>query len=135
MGPMTLRLRLVLALVILLSAGLALFGFTTYSVYAHSQYQRLDSQIRDAVPFVTHQLSEQAGVTTTGAGPRPVGGGGSPQGSEPAGRNGGGGGPEGGGPPRGGPLATYGELRSPSGTVLTSVLLSNSTARPSLSTR
>jgi two-component system OmpR family sensor kinase len=139
MGPMTLRLRLVLALVILLSAGLALFGFTTYSVYAHTQYQRLDSQIRDAVPFVTHQLSEQAGLTASGAGPRPGGGGGGPpQGSGRGGPGAGGGsegGGDGGGPPRGGPLATYAELRSASGTVLASVLLSNSTVQPKLPTR
>ena len=31
---MTLRLRLVLGLVVLVTAGLAVFGFTTYQLYA-----------------------------------------------------------------------------------------------------
>ena len=60
---MTLRLRLVLALVVLVLAGLGLFGVATYSVYAHSQYQRLDDQIRSSVPFVTRQLTESSSPT------------------------------------------------------------------------
>ena len=43
---MTLRLRLVLALALLVTVGLAIFGFTTYSLYSHSEYQRLDDQLR-----------------------------------------------------------------------------------------
>ncbi|MDQ1461474.1 MAG: hypothetical protein QOI08_2958, partial [Actinomycetota bacterium] len=57
---MTLRLRLVVALFTLMLAGLGLFGVVTYIVYARSQYQRLDEQIRAAVPFATRQLAEQA---------------------------------------------------------------------------
>ena len=53
---MTLRLRLVLALVVLLTVGLAIFGFATYSLYAHAQYQRLDDQIASSVNAVTVQL-------------------------------------------------------------------------------
>ena len=44
---MTLRLRLVLALMVLLTAGLALFGAGTYFRYRQSQYDQLDAQILD----------------------------------------------------------------------------------------
>lgn len=44
---MTLRLRLVAALVALLTVGLAIFGVTTYGFYARSQYERLDDELRD----------------------------------------------------------------------------------------
>ena len=44
---MTLRLRLVAALVGLLTVGLAIFGVTTYGFYARSQYERLDDELRD----------------------------------------------------------------------------------------
>jgi len=46
----------VLALVGLLAVGLALFGFATYSLYARSEYQRLDDQITAAVPLVSRTL-------------------------------------------------------------------------------
>ncbi len=46
---MTLRLRLVLALTGLLAVGLALFGFATYTLYARSEYQRLDDQISSSI--------------------------------------------------------------------------------------
>ena len=59
---MTLRLRLVLALVVLLTAGLALFGVTTYSLYAHSQYQRLDIQLRSSEPQIHAALDMAAGL-------------------------------------------------------------------------
>ncbi|MHB8465366.1 MAG: sensor histidine kinase [Acidimicrobiales bacterium] len=66
---MTLRLRLVLALVVLLTAGLALFGVATYSLYAHSQYQRLDAQIRSAEPIVHSALERAAGYADQHAPP------------------------------------------------------------------
>ena len=47
---MTLRLRLVVGLVVLVLAGLAIFGFSTYSLYARTQYDRLDDELRNAVP-------------------------------------------------------------------------------------
>src|SRR4030088_900893 len=66
-GPMTLRLRLVLALVVLVTAGLALFGVVTYSLYARSQYEQLDGQIRRSSGIVTRQLTDRAGLTTAPA--------------------------------------------------------------------
>ena len=39
---MTLRLRLVLAISLLVVVGLAVFGFITYALYSRSQYRRLD---------------------------------------------------------------------------------------------
>ena len=50
---MTLRLRLVLAIMVLVLAGLTLFGFLTYSLYARSEYDR--ARLRDEEsPFVSH---------------------------------------------------------------------------------
>lgn len=60
---MTLRLRLVLAIVVLVAGGLALFGAATYTFYAHSEYQRLDAQIRSSLPIVAQQLDQAAGLT------------------------------------------------------------------------
>ena len=47
---MTLRLRLVVGLVILVLTGLAIFGFSTYTLYARTQYDRLDDELHTAVP-------------------------------------------------------------------------------------
>ena len=121
---MTLRLRLVLALVVLLTAGLALFGVATYSVYARSQYQRLDDQVRSSASFVTHQLVEAAGLASGGGKP-----GGGPGGGGPAGDGHGGDGRE---PPPQAPLTTYGELRDSSGAAIAHVQLVSSTALPRL---
>ena len=132
---MTLRLRLVLALVVLVTAGLSLFGVATYSLYARSQYQRLDDQVRSSTPFLTRQLDEAAGLVPgpsrgsgPGAGLAPPGGGGL-EGSPLPGDGGGRG--RGGGPPSA-PLATYGELRDRSDKVLSHVQLATSTAQPRL---
>ena len=57
---MTLRLRLVVALLALATAGLTVFGVVTFSLYAHSQYQRLDDQIRGSVPQMTAVLLDDA---------------------------------------------------------------------------
>ncbi|MGH9036231.1 MAG: hypothetical protein ACRD0O_10745, partial [Acidimicrobiia bacterium] len=59
---MTLRLRLVAGLVALVTVGLAIFGVTTYQLYARSQYDRLDQQAVDIVPLVSSQLAESAGL-------------------------------------------------------------------------
>ena len=138
---MTLRLRLVLALVALVTVGLAGFGLVTYVLYAHSEYQRLDTQIRSSEPLVQQQLDEAAGLTfgrnpATGGEPPtfPLGAGvegvGGPAG---AGAGVGGGGGAGGAPPVGVPAGTYyGELRSPTGTVLSYIPLSSSSAQPRL---
>src|SRR5947209_19542965 len=59
---MTLRLRLVLGLVVLVTAGLAVFGFATYTLYSRSQYDRLDAQLRASAPAVVPNLAGKAGV-------------------------------------------------------------------------
>ncbi|HKH05836.1 MAG TPA: histidine kinase dimerization/phospho-acceptor domain-containing protein, partial [Acidimicrobiales bacterium] len=53
---MTLRTRLVAALVLLTTAGLVVFGVVTYRAYATSQYDRLDDRLRTAVPVAAQQL-------------------------------------------------------------------------------
>src|SRR5437773_12349897 len=58
---MTLRIRLVLALLALLTVGLVIFGVATYSFYSRSQYKRLDDQVRASMPAVSRQLDEAAG--------------------------------------------------------------------------
>jgi len=102
----TLRLRLVLALAALLAVGLVLFGVTTYSFYARSERQRLDTQLLSAIPLVTTELRQAAGQ------------------AQPD-RNGGPGGPHGGPDGRGDgrpPVVvapgTYAELRTSAGTVV-----------------
>jgi two-component system, OmpR family, sensor kinase len=57
---MTLRWRLVGALVVLVIVGLGLFGIATYSLYSRSQYDQLDAGLRAAAPQVAHQLEFQA---------------------------------------------------------------------------
>jgi two-component system, OmpR family, sensor kinase len=107
---MTLRLRLVLALVGLLTVGLALFGFGTYYLYAHSQYERLDQQISASVTLATSQLEH---VRQNQSNPTGTGGGGFEPGRGPipgAGR--------GGPPPTYLPPGTYAELRDESGQVV-----------------
>jgi two-component system OmpR family sensor kinase len=90
---MTLRLRLVVALLVLLTAGLALFGAATYTFYRRDLYQHLDGQIVAAVPLVDRALDAELGIRSPG----------------------------GGGPDDGGvnvPLGTYGDMRDPTGRVL-----------------
>lgn len=59
---MTLRLRLVAGLVVLLTTGLAIFGFSTYGVYSRTEYDRLDDQLRNAVPYLGTYLLEKQGL-------------------------------------------------------------------------
>jgi two-component system, OmpR family, sensor kinase len=56
---MTLRLRLVVALVVLLTTGLVVFGVATYAFYARSEYDRLDDDLRAAVPKATSDLRHE----------------------------------------------------------------------------
>ncbi len=122
---MTLRLRLVAGLVALVTAGLAVFGLTTYQLYARSQYDRLDEQAVDIVPFVSSQLAEAAGLG--GAGDGHDGGPGNGHGRDS--------GPGDGGrrpPPVVVPPGTYADLRDAAGTVLARVQLSSTTAEPEL---
>jgi two-component system, OmpR family, sensor kinase len=57
---MTLRLRLVVALVVLVTVGLGIFGAVTYGLYSRSQYDRLDDQVRASVPVVSEALWKEA---------------------------------------------------------------------------
>jgi len=138
---MTLRLRLVLGLVVLVTAGLAVFGFATYELYSRSQYDRLDDQIRASAPAVVPQLARNAGLSSADGGSLGAGfGGGGPGHPEgPGGAPGGGdGGPGGGhddehhGPPTVVPLVGYAELRGADGVLVTSVAQSSSAAVPKL---
>ena len=91
---MTLRLRLVLALVALVAVGLVVLGATTYAAYSRSEYRQLDTQLRSSQTFVERQLDTQAGY---------------------------GGGPASGNPPGGAPPGgIYAELVNSAGTVLNS---------------
>ncbi|MCU1498436.1 MAG: integral rane sensor signal transduction histidine kinase [Acidimicrobiales bacterium] len=58
--PVTLRLRLVLALVVLSTAGLAVFGVTTYALYQRSVERRLDDQLAAALPPLSGRLVREA---------------------------------------------------------------------------
>jgi two-component system, OmpR family, sensor kinase len=105
---MTLRLRLVLALLTLVTFGLVIFGTVTYSLYARSLYQRIDDQLRNSVPLVTSNLRAAAGI-----GESPFQGG--PGGANFAGPDHDGNGPGG---PVLAPAGTYAELRNPDGDVV-----------------
>ena len=59
---MTLRARLVLALGVFVAAGLAAFGIATYVRYSKVEYERLDDQLRAALPTVSRQLSNAVGL-------------------------------------------------------------------------
>jgi two-component system OmpR family sensor kinase len=123
----TLRLRLVVALVVLVTVGLGVFGAVTYALYARSQYDRLDDQIRASVGLVSQELREEADLGHPFPGP---GGG---QGDDEGGQGDGGDG-------RGGyrdhpaavaPPGTYAELWR-DGEVLSSIQLSEGDDLPAL---
>ena len=121
---MTLRLRLVVGLVILVTVDLAIFGFATYELYARSQYDRLDDQIRASATAVVPDLARTAGLEQTG-----TGFGGGPPGRDGDGRGGKARRPA---PPTAVPLGTYSELRDPAGIVIESIALSSTTGTPEL---
>jgi two-component system, OmpR family, sensor kinase len=110
---MTLRLRLVLALVTLVTAGLAMFGVATYTLYSHSEYQRLDDEITASEAVVDSQLDRAAGYSEQVPGP-----------------SGHGGGPN--GPQAVVPPGTYAELRDASGAVLSRIQFTTTAAQPRL---
>jgi two-component system OmpR family sensor kinase len=60
---MTLRLRLVAALVVLLTVGLAIFGVATYGFYARSQYDELDRELKDLQSRSAMDLRRQVSGT------------------------------------------------------------------------
>ncbi len=91
---MTLRLRLVVALLLLTTAGLVVFGYGTYSVYSRAQYDRLDERLDTARTPVTAQLVRALEQSIDGTGGNT-------------------------GPPIPVPSGTYAELRDAGGTVLT----------------
>jgi len=149
---MTLRLRLVLALVALLTVGLALYGFATYSLYAHAQYDRLDAQIAASVNAVSTKLADNgttscsasnstntsgsattsttptsASTTETALNGQPLGYG-PPQGF-PGSTNQGG---DHGGRPVNLPPDTYAELRDSSGAVVSCIQVINTSTEPDL---
>src|SRR5436190_5943124 len=122
---MTLRLRLVLALVVLVAAGLALFGVATYSLYARSQYDALDRQIHASVPTVTRDLTKAAGLGGEGSGPAHQG---------PPGPHDNDSDHDGGSPLLVTP-GTYAELRNTAGAVVSYVQATSSSSRPRLADR
>ncbi len=124
---MKLRVRLTLALTALAAVGLVVFGFSTYSLYARSQYDSLDEQLRSSVVPVTVSLFEQlgGGGGQFGDGDDGAGSFGDQPGDQP-------GDPSHPQPPVVAPTGTYGELRSSDGTVLTAVQLSDDSAQPDI---
>ncbi|HEY3834593.1 MAG TPA: HAMP domain-containing sensor histidine kinase [Acidimicrobiia bacterium] len=113
---MTLRLRLVIALVMLTAVGLAVFGVATYSLYARSEYRRVDSAITASAQSVGRNLDGQAGLTN-----------GPGQGIDPDHDH------DTGGPPVLGPTGSYAELRGATGKTLAAVLYgSTSSSRPKI---
>ena len=117
---MTLRLRMVLGLVVLVTTGLAIFGFTTYGLYARSRYRQLDEQLRSTVPLVSRDLFQAGSFAFD-----PPRGGGAD----------GDGGGDGGGP-RSVAFGTYAELRTADGVLVDGTALSNSDSQsaPELAT-
>ncbi len=118
---MTLRLRLVVALVVLVAAGLALFGVGTYLGYRNSEYQRLDAQLRSLQPLVDAQLDQRAGFDNQaglgGVADRGVGGPGP-------------GGPQ--APSVFVPVGTFAELRDSTNAVVSAIQLGANSAQPRL---
>jgi two-component system OmpR family sensor kinase len=127
---MTLRLRLVLAIVGLTTVGLAVFGVTTYRLYARSQYLRLDQQLRDSIPLVVGTLSDKAECGISRSSPpgevnRSSSNGGIDRTKVGAYR-----------PEPGATVSptTYAELRDASGAIVCNIALRDSTDGPSLAT-
>jgi two-component system, OmpR family, sensor kinase len=114
-----------LALLALVSACMALFGVATYRLYARSQFQHLDDDLRATVPFATSDLAQAAGPIL---GARLVG----PR-SGPGGRGTSGPSADGGRPPP--PLSTYAELRDSSGAVIARRKSIDYSAQPRLANR
>ena len=126
---MTLRLRLVLGLVVFVTAGLAVFGVATYQLYSRSQYDRLDDQLRGSAGAVVDSLAREAGLDDTPPGSG-SGFGGGPHG--PGGKDGDGPRDERPGPPTVVPYGTYSELRDPGGAVVENFAQSSTAPVPAL---
>ncbi|MBI2704261.1 MAG: HAMP domain-containing histidine kinase [Actinobacteria bacterium] len=120
---MTLRLRLVLALLALTTAGLTVFGVVTYTLYARAQYERLDQQLEASIPPVSGELLANAGL-----GPSLRYGGTVGPGGEP----GSGGGGEAGRPAPPSFIDSYAELRDANGAVVGTPVQGSSSSQPAL---
>lgn len=137
---MTLRLRLVLGIVALVTVGLSLFGLVTYQLYARSQYDRFDDQLRSASPILNGQLVRAASIDTGGGAVGSPGSGSTAHpGTSIAGETSastGGPAPIPGGPPPGFgtplPLAAFAELRDADGQVVQTILPSAGSGQPVL---
>jgi two-component system OmpR family sensor kinase len=103
---MTLRFRMIVGLVLLVTVGLAIFGVSTYGLYSRSRYSTLDAQLRDTVPLVARDLYQAANFNFDFPG-NPSGG-------------------DGDGGPHGVPFGTYAELRTAGGVLIAGTQLSNS---------
>jgi two-component system OmpR family sensor kinase len=127
----TLRLRLVLAISLLVTVGLSIFGVVTYSLYSRSQYDRLDEQLRASLPIVEAQLAARSGTGSSQGGFGPP----SSSGADNNGYDRGSGGPNG----RPGPPVVvnpniYAELQDANGAVIdnATLRLSDSDSAPSI---
>lgn len=108
---MSLRARLVSALLVMFVAGMAVYGVASYRAFASAELARFDDQVRAALPIVERELHRLAGAEWSG-------------------------GPGGGRPP--GPhvvvaSGTYGELRDADGTILASLSVVDGEVTPDLS--
>jgi len=127
---MTLRSRLVLALVALVTVAQAVFFFTTYTLYRTSEYQRLDTELHSSEPLIDQQLDQVAGDAGRSTNQPPPGSG-AGTGPAPSPPHGGGGG--GLALPVVVPPGTYAELIDAEGTVVSHIQLSSTSAQPKLS--
>jgi len=120
----SLRARILASVLLLSAAGLVLLAVVTYTEQRSFLLSRLDQQVREAAPAVSHALDS--------AGFRPPGNGGFPAGTGFAPRGAGGprAGPTGGGPSLNLPPGTYGQRRDASGKVLGHILITYGQAAP-----
>lgn len=124
---MSLRGRLVLALVVLFAAGLAVYGFASFQAFARAESARFDEQVRQTVPLVVRELAPETATATLPD--RDDGDNREGEGRGGVGRGSG----DRGGPPR---LViapgTYAELRDPDGVVLDVVQVGTDAVTPPL---
>jgi two-component system OmpR family sensor kinase len=122
----TLRLRLVLALVALVTVAQACFCLATYTLYRNSEFANLDSQLRSSESLIDQQLDQAAGAGAEQSDQMaPVSGAGRGPANPPGNMRG--------GAPLVVPPGTYAELRAADGTVISHIQLSSNAAQPKLS--
>jgi two-component system OmpR family sensor kinase len=108
----SLRTRLIAALIVLAAAGLVTLAAVTYAEQRSLLFERVDQQAHEAQRAMSFALAGSPG--------RPAFGGRPPLAPPPPGRDGDGRGPDGGSGPQGLPRGTYGQLRDSTGEVLAS---------------